>query len=177
MKRAEQLCRTDAEKTCGNKQQAHWRRRSHMAFGEQKMKIQLIKIEAEDCFESPELRTRARESSKSPKTIHYRVLVDDVEAAFVSLDRWPEPEVSQMVVYEIFVPRDMRRKGIGSVVLAEVENVAILEGFHKMHLRPYSLDRETEQTKLNNWYLQKGYNWDPNVPCEMEKYIAKTPNH
>jgi hypothetical protein len=68
------------------------------------MEIQLIKIEAEDWFESSELRTRARESSKSPKTIHYRVLADDVEAAFVSLDRWPEPEVSQMVVYEIFVP-------------------------------------------------------------------------
>ena len=142
-----------------------------------KMKFQLLKIEVEDSFESEELRTRARESSKSPKTMHYRVLADGVEAAFVSLDRWPEPEISQMVVYEIFVPRDIRRKGIGSAVLAEIEKVAILEGFHKMHLRPHPLDLETNQAKLNDWYLNKGYYWDPNVTCEMEKYIAKTPNH
>lgn len=141
------------------------------------MKIQLIKIELEDCFESSELRTRARESPKSPKTIHYRALADGVEVAFISLDRWPEPEVSQMVVYEIFVPRDMRRKGIGSAALTEIEKVAILEGFHKMHLRPYPLDPETNQAKLNDWYLHKGYYWDSNGTCEMEKYIAKTPKH
>lgn len=140
------------------------------------MKIQLIKIKTADCFESIELRTRARESSKSLKTIHYRVLADGFEVAFVSLDRWPEPEISQMVVYEIFVPRDMRGKGIGSVVLSEIEKVAIIEGFQKMHLRPYPLDPETMQRKLNDWYLHKGYSWDPNVACDMEKFIGKTPN-
>lgn len=143
----------------------------------QKIKIQLIKIDTEDSFESLELRARVRESSKSPKTIHYRVLADDVETAFISLDRWPEPEINQMVVYEIFVPRDTRRKGFGSMVLAEIEKVAIQEGFRKIHLRSHSLDRETKQMKLNNWYLRKGYNWDPNVTGEMEKDIAKTPNH
>ena len=111
------------------------------------------------------------ESTKSPKTIHYRVLANNVEVAFVSLDRWPEPKVNQMVVYEIFIPKNLRRKGIGSAVLDEIEKIAIQEGFQKVHLRPSSLDCGTMQSKLNDWYLNKGYKWDPLITSDMEKNL------
>jgi GNAT superfamily N-acetyltransferase len=136
------------------------------------LNILFTKVETEDRFEASELRTRARESTKSKKTTHYRVLADDVEVAFVSLDRWPEPDVSQMVVCEIFIPRDLRRKGIGAIILDEIEKVAIKEGFKKVHLRPWPLDSELMQTKLNAWYLNKGYKWHPIITSDMEKDIT-----
>jgi GNAT superfamily N-acetyltransferase len=137
----------------------------------QKMKIQFIHIVSPDYIESSELRKRAVESSKSHKTIHYLVLADGVEVAFVSLDRWPESHISQMVLYEIYVPRAMRGNGIATAVLDEVEKIAIKEGFKKMHLRPSSLDNETSQTKLIEWYRRKGYDWDQVSTADMEKSI------
>lgn len=135
------------------------------------MTISLIEILSADCFESSELMLRAIESVKSPKTRHYRVLANGLEAAFLSLDRWPEPSISQMVVYEIYVPHSMRRKGIASAVLAEVEFVARREGFQKMHLRPSPLDSELSKAELEEWYQRRGYNWDPVVVGDMEKFL------
>lgn len=140
----------------------------------QEMKIQLIQIESPDCFKSSELSKRAVESTKSPKTTHYRVLADGIEVAFASLDRWPEPQFSQMVVYEIFVPQAMRGKGVATAVLSEVEKIAIEEGFQKIHLRPLPLDQQTSQTKLTDWYRNRGYDWDPIVTGDMEKRLQKT---
>lgn len=135
------------------------------------MTISLIEILSADCFESSELLLRAIESVKSLKTRHYRVLADGLEAAFLSLDRWPEPSISQMVVYEIYVPRSMRRKGIASAVLAEVEFVARREGFLKMHLRPSPLDSELSKIELEEWYKRRGYNCDPLIVGDMEKFL------
>jgi len=145
---------------------------AHARYAKNMMKISFSEIHSAECLESTELKVRAIKSSKSPKTKHYRVIVDGIEAAFLSLDRWPEPQVSQMVVYEIFVPSSMRRKGIASAVLAEVELLAIKEGFQKMHLRPEPLDSETSKAELIEWYSRRGYNWDPAVFGDMGKPLS-----
>ncbi|MBF0328583.1 MAG: GNAT family N-acetyltransferase [Nitrospirae bacterium] len=135
------------------------------------MEIQLIKADTADCFKSSELMMRASESSKSLKTKHYRVIADCGEVAFVSLDRWPEPEISRMVIYEIFVLRNMRRKGIGTALLTEIEKVAMQEGFRKTYLRPSTLDCTFSQTDMVNWYLCKGYNFDLAMTGSMQKQL------
>ena len=96
---------------------------------------------------------------------------DGIEVAFVSLDRWPEPQTNPMVVYEIYIQKDRRRKGIGTGVLSEIENLAIREGFTKLRLRPSPLDRETSESELVNWYLRHGYKWAATTSNEMEKEL------
>ena len=138
------------------------------------MRISIVKSEASDSFLSPELQTRAKESSKTPQTTHYRVLANDREVAFVSLGRPFEARAGQMVLYEIFVKRDMRRKGIGTAVLSGIETMAMREGFRKMRLRPSPLDRETSQWELVSWYLREGYDWELNSSGNMEKQLHST---
>jgi GNAT superfamily N-acetyltransferase len=137
------------------------------------MKISFDETSSAESFDSQDLKTRTIESSKTKKTRHYRVVVNGLEAAFLSLDRWPEPEINQIVIYELYVAPAMRGRGIGSAVLAEVELLAIKEGFHKVHLRPVPLDRETSEDELINWYLHRGYSWDPAIADEMEKVLSK----
>jgi len=135
------------------------------------MNISITETTAES-FELLELRERAVLSSKSPKTKHYRVEVDSKEAAFLSLDRWPEPDYSQLVIYEIFVSQTMRMKGVATAILKEVEQIAIKEGFQKLHLRPSPLESEMPKGILENWYIRRGFSWDPVITGDMEKPVS-----
>ena len=89
-------------------------------------------------FANPELNKRAEESYRSNKTRHYIALAQSKEIAFVSLDRWPE--LSQMLVYEIFVTPSCRRQGVASAVLNEIEHISACEGFSIVRLSPSPLD-------------------------------------
>jgi GNAT superfamily N-acetyltransferase len=133
------------------------------------MEIRLIEAVTHLDFESPELRKRAQESSKSIKTTHYRAIANTREVAFVSLDRWPE--LGHMVLYEIFIAKKLRRQGIGSDVLAEVESTAIKEEVYVMRLRPKPLDEGISQQELDNWYARRGYAQDSTITGEMQKNL------
>jgi len=133
--------------------------------------ISFEEILVPDCFMLSELKARAIKSTRSPKTMHYRVFTDGAEIAFLSVDRWPEAEFNLIVVYEIFVPRSLRRKGIGSAVLAEIEQLATKEGFQRVHLKPCPLDSDITSAELAEWYEKRGYSWDPLVPGNMEKHL------
>lgn len=76
-----------------------------------------------------------------------------------------------MVIYEIFVPKAMRRLGIASAVLAEIERISIAEGFKKIHLRPSPLDHDISQKELADWYIRRGYCWDTIITGDMEKQL------
>jgi len=134
------------------------------------MEIRLIEIKALADVDLPTLMKRAQESSKSTKTIHYRAVKDGETVAFVSLDRWPE--LDHMVLYEIFVPKELRCRGIGSAVLAEVENTAIREGMPRMRLRPKPLDQGISQANLAAWYAKHGYEWDSTTAGDMQKDLS-----
>ena len=134
------------------------------------MEIRLFEIKGPSDVELPALMRRAQESSKSTKTIHYRAVKDGEAVAFVSLDRWPD--LDYMVLYEIFVPKELRCQGIGSAVLAEVENTAIREGIPRMRLRPKPLDHGISQANLAEWYARHGYEWDPTNAGDMQKELS-----
>lgn len=134
------------------------------------MEIRLIETKDPLDFELPELWKRAQESSKSIKTIHYCAVADSREVAFVSLDRWPE--LGHIVLYEIFVPKELRRQGIGGAVLAEVESTAVKEGILLMRLRPKPLDKGISQQDLADWYAHRGYEWDTIISGDMQKELS-----
>ena len=133
------------------------------------MQITLAEIERPNCCETPELQRRARESTKSVKTIWYRAISDDREVAFVALDRWKE--LDHVVLYELFVPQRLRGQGFGTAVLREVECAARLEGFSNVRVCPRPLTSDINLEDLTKWYRQRGYQADPTVPSEMVKCV------
>lgn len=134
------------------------------------MKISLERIEQSSCYETPELRERFKGIAKSKKTICYRAIHEGREVAFVALDRWPE--LNQMVLYELFVPRDIRRQDFGTAVLGEVERIAQQEGFLTVRVSPQPLDNNIQPHVLIEWYRQRRYQVDPSAPGEMKKCVT-----
>jgi hypothetical protein len=134
------------------------------------MDITLVQTKGPNDFKIPELTKRAHESSRSKKTRHYKALAQSEEVAFVSLDRWPE--LSQMVIYEIFVPRSTRRQGIASAVLNEVERISACEGLSIVRLAPAPLDAGITKDALYDWYGRRGYVSDPDISGELFKVIG-----
>ena len=134
------------------------------------MQITLVQINGPDDFKVAELRNRAQESSRSPKTKHYKAVMHDKEIAFVSLDRWPE--FSEMVVYEIFVPPSKRRQGFATAILNEVEHISICEGFSTVSLIASPLDHDITEDDLLAWYSRRGYERDLNDQKKLSKLIG-----
>ena len=77
-----------------------------------------------------------------------------------------------MVVYEIFVPRSSRRKGIASAVLNEVERISACEDFSIVRLSSSPLDDNISKEVLVDWFRRRGYVNDPDIPRELFKIIG-----
>lgn len=69
------------------------------------------------------IRRSAKDGSKAVVTRHFVAVENHEEVAFVSLDIFP-PSQQPLCLYTLVVPKLLRRKGIGSRVLAEVERQA-----------------------------------------------------
>ena len=135
------------------------------------MKIKLVEIDNSTTLANRELRSRCTQSSKSLKTTHYIAYDSDTEVAFVSIDRWPEASINCLVLYEIFVPSELRGTGIGSHVLQYIEKVALQERYDLIRLYPQPLDKHTDPTKLANWYHKNGYKARPDISRELVKCL------
>jgi GNAT superfamily N-acetyltransferase len=103
-----------------------------------------------------EIRRRAKNGSKTAVTKHFVAVEEGVEAAFVALDIFPDPE-EHLVLYELVVPKALRCRGIGSRVLAIVEKLAREWKYAKVLLRPKPLDATWSSERLEDWYSKRGY--------------------
>jgi hypothetical protein len=128
--------------------------------------IALVQTNNPNEFDDPELIERSQKSTLSPKTQHYKGISLSKEVAFVSLDRWPE--YSEMIVYELFVPRPIRRQGIAAAVLNEVERISACEGFSNVSVIASPLDADITEDALCGWYSRRGYIRDPNMPRKLK---------
>src|SRR5262245_9285037 len=97
----------------------------------------------------PEICERLAQSPRGRHTQHYIVTEDEAEVAFLSLDF--VPRVDYLVLYEIYVPERLRRSGIGSRLIVEVENIARSHGYTRVTLSPSPLDTDKSATELLNW--------------------------
>src|SRR5439155_12019248 len=88
-------------------------------------------ISPDDCARS-ELRVRAARSTRARHSHHYIVREGGVDIAFLALDIIPS--VDYIVLYEIFVPKEMRARGIGTRLLGEIEDIAKRLGHQKITL-------------------------------------------
>jgi GNAT superfamily N-acetyltransferase len=133
------------------------------------MEIQLIEATDPRYFDLPELRKRAEESQKSRNTTHYCAIAHGREVGFLSLDAWRD--TGRMVLYELFIATELRRQGMGSVLLTIVEEMARAEGLRRLTLRPKPLDQGITRQELVEWYLRKGYEWNHESIHEMQKEL------
>jgi hypothetical protein len=134
------------------------------------MVITLVQANGPDDFEVSELKKRAQDSIRSPKTQHYKAMRHSKDVAFVSLDRWPE--FSEMIVYELFVPSSTRRQGIATEVLKEVERISACEGFSTVSMLASPLDHTITEDLLCGWYSRRGYDSDTTNRRKFSKMIG-----
>lgn len=120
-------------------------------------------------IEDLEILNRSKESSKCRVTHQYIAYKDGNEIAFVSLDI--DQEIEYLVLYDLLVPLSKRKKGFGTFVLSEVENLAKNLGFRRVVLNPIPFEGNYPKEKLIDWYCANGYESVANGTGEMEKYV------
>jgi GNAT superfamily N-acetyltransferase len=124
-------------------------------------RVQIVEVTDSRTVLNGALRDRALHSSRGRYTKHYVVHDQGSEVAFLSVD--PRPDLNLLVIYEIFVLPEVRRRGIGTRVLLAAENMARDTGFPRARLIPKALgyppgdERDTETAKLIEWYERHGY--------------------
>lgn len=129
--------------------------------------MQLVALDKEHC-ETPELLQRVTKIVKSKNTSCYVTIRNGQEVAFLALDRLPQ----HLVIYELFVPSSLRRSGVGTAVLAEIERIAVEEGFLSIRVTPSPLDEHLTREELIQWYSQRGYVIDPANKREMIRQLG-----
>jgi GNAT superfamily N-acetyltransferase len=118
----------------------------------------------------PEIQERAVNSSKSYQTIHFLVFEKEQEVAFLSVDT--RPNVPYLVLYELFVPHQLRNRGIGSRVLLEAEVLAKNLGYEKITVFPSPRELDFPKERLWRWFRKHGYILSSQCESELEKSIA-----
>jgi GNAT superfamily N-acetyltransferase len=134
------------------------------------LKPQLIEVAECIDFENIDLRDRYSESSKGKRTRCYRAVLGSDEVALIAIDRWPEFDC--LVLYELFVPRSRRGRGVGSIVLGAVERLAKEEGFGAVRVLPRPLDDSIDEASLTRWYKTRGYEAVIDMPGDLEKRVS-----
>jgi GNAT superfamily N-acetyltransferase len=118
--------------------------------------ITLVPALDRDDFATAILRSRA---GKAPRlgTIHLiRAMADGVEVALVVLDI--HDQVDCIILYELFLTSTLRNRGVGTKVLAAVEDYAVTSGRTCVEVWPRSLDRGSRSdAQLVRWYRRHGY--------------------
>jgi GNAT superfamily N-acetyltransferase len=139
----------------------------------------------EDAVTEP-IQERAKESSKGQLTKQYAVWENGEEVALLSLDYYPRdeypewkyprdkfPRLDRLDIYEIFVPEQLRNRGIGTRILALAEQYARELGLRKTQLHAKPLFNTRTQEEMIDWYKRRGYQMVPgqNDPRELGKAV------
>jgi GNAT superfamily N-acetyltransferase len=131
--------------------------------------IRLVELNTDERCNDAELQTRVLQSPKARHTHHYVAMEDGCEVSFLALDQIPG--VDYLVLYEIFVRHEYRRRGVGTQLLREVESLAAALGYEKITLSPSPLEQGYPEAQLIAWYKEHGYVTRPDCPTELEKSI------
>lgn len=76
------------------------------------------------------------------------------------------------IVYELFVLRNYRKRGIANWALSQAESIAVNLGRTKISLDARTLDRdELRQNDLAAWYIRRGYVWLNPETGRLEKTL------
>jgi GNAT superfamily N-acetyltransferase len=119
-------------------------------------KIRLVPVATADDFESPALRSRAGKAPHVPTMRLLRAMSDGVEVALVVLDVHEGAKCA--ILYELFLCSERRNRGVGTKVLAAIEDHVRASGQSCVEVWPRTLDRANRSdAQLIRWYTKHGY--------------------
>ena len=121
------------------------------------MNLSLEELHEERQYLSPELRARADRTTWTENRLQYVVYQDGDQVAFLSFDL---PFEEGLVLYELFVTKEHRRRGIGSALIQEAERIASSRGYSQLVVRPEPLFKDMSMEQLIRWYEERGF-----TPC------------
>jgi len=118
-----------------------------------------------------EIRYRYVNNSRNSYTRHYLVKDGDREVGFLSLDFSPLDE--PLVIYEVFVPRNLRKRGLGTMLLRAAEETAREHGYEWILVVPMTMDSVFSQADIEAWYRVNGYEgWEDHSFGGLRKRVA-----
>ncbi|WP_447920130.1 GNAT family N-acetyltransferase [Achromobacter aegrifaciens] len=118
----------------------------------------------------PFLRERV-ENGKRLGTREFVALNDGVEVGLLIFEHFPNHSLG--FVYEIYVLKKFRGKGVGNLLLSQAEAVALDCACKMLRLTARSLDQELiDDEYLMSWYGRRGFIRDVSDPSDMLKNLA-----
>ena len=139
--------------------------------------IRLICMEIQE-FCSPDgvqnevLRERAQVGGRGQCTRQYVVIEHETEIGLLVMDLFPDKAYA--FLYEVFVLKEYRLRGIGGRILDTAEKLARKNGYRELYVDVVPLDSDYSQDRLVKWYEQRGYKPRSHRPNEMAKELAST---
>ena len=131
------------------------------------MDLKLCRVNHIEDIDNTILRDRAEIGGKAKFTQHYVVKTADESIAFLAIDPFPHPQ--PFTIYEIFVLKEFRERGIGSFLLKEAEKIACRLDYSVIQLQARLLDPEIKGFDLIDWYKKHGYAQS----SEVEEILTK----
>lgn len=113
-----------------------------------------------------QLRERALHS-KVARSRQFLATIDGAEAGYLSVD--DRSDLKLVVLYDLLVLLRFRRKGIGSALVANGENLARALGYNRVRVLPRAFDGSVGQRWLESWYVHRGYKLAGDGTEEYEK--------
>lgn len=95
-----------------------------------------------------------------------------IEVGLLSFEDWSEKGVG--FIYEIFVPKQFRRQGVGTFLLFHAEKCAVQLNCTTLRLKPHALDVEPGLENIRLWYFKNGYYQSSSDIDHLEKALKKS---
>ncbi|HXW89365.1 MAG TPA: GNAT family N-acetyltransferase [Terriglobales bacterium] len=134
--------------------------------------MEMIELASCDDALTTEIRERAKNGSACSLTKKYSVRENATEVAYAAIDWYDLRLCSDLILYEMFVPKKFRHSGVGSRILEKVEGLAKANGYSRVIVIARPLE-DYPKEKLKAWYQQRGYEIVPHESHASEDAMAK----
>jgi GNAT superfamily N-acetyltransferase len=132
--------------------------------------MRFVELESNQDVENAEIRQRAMLRRIAPASKHFLGYKDGKQVVFISLDL--RPDLHAVSLYEIFVPKAMRRNGVGAEALGYVADLSQKWGFERVLVLPTPFEQDFPKEKLVQWYKDHGYVASADVLYNLEKVLT-----
>ena len=118
--------------------------------------MKLVEVTNHEQISNAHIREQFAASTPNIYSHCFLAIESGAEVGFLDAEFWPVEE-ERFVIYKIFVPASLRRRGIGTWLLAAAEEKARGLGHRSVLLIPRAMDATFDQQRLIEWYASKGY--------------------
>ena len=118
------------------------------------MRLDLEELGCTRHIDCEELDARARQNTWTEQRLQYLVRLDGQAVAFLSFDLWPGRDF--IILYELFVAKNHRHRGIGPALIEQAKSIASTRGYKRIIIRPSPLS-DVSESALIAWYQSLGF--------------------